>query len=111
MPYTVFVTETTKEQIALYAQYISEVCGAPETAQRWIERVYLAIRSLDHHPSRCELAAENSYRDYEIRRLRIGRYLALYTIDETKQIVYVIGFRHGARLPRPDELPPSSVDR
>ncbi len=32
MSYTVFVTEATKEQIARYAQYITEVCGAPENA-------------------------------------------------------------------------------
>jgi plasmid stabilization system protein ParE len=110
MSYTVYVTEATYEQISRYVKYIAEEQRAPLNARRWQDRVYTAIESLDYHPYRCELAPENAYRDYEIRRLRIGRYLALYTIVEEQQRVYVIGFRHGARLPRPQELPPSLDD-
>lgn len=107
MTYTVFVTVTAHEQIARYCRYIAEDQHAPENARRWSDRVYEAIESLHYHPYRCELAAENAYRDYEIRRLRIGRYLVLYSVDENQQRVYVIGFRHGARLPRPNDLPVS----
>jgi plasmid stabilization system protein ParE len=110
MHYSVYVTETTYAQISSYARYIAEEKRAPENARNWVDRVYTAIESLSYHPYRCELAVENDYRDYEIRRLRIGRYLVLYTIDETQQRVYAIGFRHGARLPRPNELPQSRDD-
>jgi hypothetical protein len=77
----------------------------PQTAERWINRVYDIIATLDAFPSRNALAEENRYRDYEIRRQVIGNYLALYSIDEEAATVHVIGFRHGHRLPRPSELP------
>ena len=32
-------------------------------------------------------------------------YLILFTIDEAQSKVWVIGLRHGSRLPRPDDLP------
>lgn len=105
MRYAVKLTATVVEQITEYALFIAKERRAPETAQRWLERVYDAIDTLDHAPHRCTLAPENVHRPYEIRRLLIGRYLALFTIDETKRAVHVIGFRHGHRLPRPGDLP------
>jgi len=45
-----------------------------------------------------------NFRAYEIRRLLIGDYILLYTIVEETRTVWVIGFRHGSRLPRPDNL-------
>jgi plasmid stabilization system protein ParE len=105
MRYAVKLSVTVVEQITEYARFISEQRHAPENAQQWLERVYDAIETLDQSPHRCALALENAHRPYEIRRLLIGRYLALFTIDETKRVVHVIGFRHGHRLPRPAELP------
>ncbi len=60
---------------------------------------------LDIFPHRFGLAEEDAHRSYEIRRLIFGNYLAIYTIDEVRKTVKVVGFRHGARLPQPDELP------
>lgn len=105
MRYAVKLTATVVDQVTRYARFIAEERQAPENALRWLERVYDAIETLDQSPHRCALAPENAHRPYEIRRLLIGRYLALFTIDEAKRVVHVIGFRHGQRLPRPGELP------
>jgi len=67
--------------------------------------VYDAIETLAFFPRRFALAEEDAHRPYEIRRMLIGNYLALYTIDDSVRTVKLIAFRHGARLPRPEELP------
>jgi hypothetical protein len=37
----------------------------------------------------------------------VGKYLLLYTVIEADRVVRVVGFRHGARLPRRGDLPES----
>jgi plasmid stabilization system protein ParE len=105
MRYTVKLSATVVEQITEYARFIAEQRRAPENAQRWLERVYDAIDTLDRMPQRCGLAPENAHRPYEIRRLLIGQYVALFTIVEDKRAVHVVGFRHGHRFPRLGDLP------
>lgn len=104
-PYRVIVAPVAADSIAEYGRYIAEVAGKPETAERWVNHVYDKIATLDTFPQRHVLAEENGRRDYEIRRQVIGNYLVLYAIDEPTATVHVVGFRHGHRLPQPDELP------
>lgn len=106
--FTVVVAPVAAEKIAQYGNYIAEQSGSVEVAQRWVDRVYDAIETLEVFPRRFALAEEDAHRSYEIRRLIFGNYLALYTIDDVRKTVKVVGFRHGARLPRPDELPPDA---
>jgi plasmid stabilization system protein ParE len=105
MAYQVIISPAASAEIEAQVHYIAFEKQMPETAARWNDRVHRAIATLSYFPLRHEFAPENSYRSYDIRRLIIGNYLALYTIDEAKQTVHVIGFRHGARLPRPNDLP------
>jgi toxin ParE1/3/4 len=103
--YRVATSSFATEKIADYAAYIVKQSGSLEVAERWIDRVHEAIDGLNFFPHRFELAEEDAHCDYEVRRVVIGNYLALYNIDEGTKTVRVIGFRHGARLPRPDDLP------
>lgn len=105
MNYTIVVAPDAADRIAEYGKFIAENSGSVEIAQRWVNLVYAAIESLDIFPRRFELAEEDAHRNYEIRRLVIGSYVAIYTVDDLAQAVKIIGFRHGARLPRPDTLP------
>jgi toxin ParE1/3/4 len=105
MAYMVIISPTASAAIEDEVHYIAIDKQMPETAARWNDRVHKAIATLSFLPRRYEFAPENADRNYDIRRLIIGNYLALFTIDEAKQAVHVIGFRHGARLPRPDDLP------
>lgn len=105
MKYRVVVAPVAVDKIVEYGLYIAKRSRSLKIAEDWIDRVYAAIDTLDIFPHRFDLAEEDAHRDYEIRRQVIGNYLALYTTNDDKKTVTVIGFRHGARLPRPDELP------
>ena len=110
MSYRVIITPPAQAQILEQGRYIAVDRQAPLNAARWLERVFDAADTLAEFPSRCTLAPENAFRDYEIRRLLIGDYFLLFTIVEKDQTVWVIGFRHGSRLPRPQDLPRTAPD-
>ena len=103
--YRVSVSSAATDKIAEYAIYIAEQSCSLDVADRWIDRVFDAIDGLDFFPQRFGLAEEDAHRDFEIRRLVIGNYLALYHVNDDAKTVRVIGFRHASRLPRPEELP------
>ena len=105
MTYRVAITASAQASIFEQARYIAVDREAPLNAQRWLESVFDAADTLAALPHRCSLAPENEFRDFEIRRLLVGKYFLLFTIVEEEKTVWVIGFRHGGRLPRPDELP------
>ena len=105
MKYAVEITDVAFELIRAQARYIAIECQAPLNASRWLEQVWDAIDGLEEMPNRHNLAPENDYKPYEVRRVLVGDYLILFTIDQSAGKVWVIGFRDGSRLPRPDELP------
>ena len=105
MRYNVDITDAAFALIREAAHYIAIDAAAPLNAGRWLEQVWDAIDGLEAMPSRCVLAAESAYKTYEVRRQLVGNYLILFTIDEAAHQVWVIGFRHGSRQPRPEELP------
>ncbi|QDU91772.1 Plasmid stabilization system protein [Pirellulimonas nuda] len=105
--YRVVVTPIAVDKIAEYAAYIAQQAGSIEVATRWSDRVHAKLSTLCTFPARHGLAEEDAHRGYTIRRQIVGKHLALYTVDEVSRTVYVVGFRHGHMLPRPDELPES----
>jgi ParE toxin of type II toxin-antitoxin system, parDE len=105
MKYVVEITDTAFELIRAQARYIAVDGQAPLNAARWLEQVWDVIDGLELMPSRHGLAAEDAFVRYEVRRALVGDHLVLFTIDEAAGKVWVVGFRHGARLPRPNDLP------
>lgn len=105
MTYRVIVTDSALERIEEYGTYIAVDQQAPEAAARWLKRVLDASETLSEVPRRCALAPENEHTPYEVRWHAVGEFLLLFTVVEKDSSVYVIGARHGRRLPRPDELP------
>ncbi len=93
--------------IAEFAFFISEVREAPMNASYWLDRVESELLSLKSMPHRFGFTQENHFRDYEIRAMPIGNYIALFTIDEESEKVWVIGFRHGHQQARSQGLPES----
>ncbi|HZK81795.1 MAG TPA: type II toxin-antitoxin system RelE/ParE family toxin [Humisphaera sp.] len=104
MKYTVEVTQAAFDAIRTQARYIAVEYQAPLNASRWLEQVWDVIDGLEHMPSRHNLAPEDAFKPYEVRRALIGIFMVLFTIDEEAHTVTVIGFRHGSRLPRPNDL-------
>jgi hypothetical protein len=103
--YTVHITDTAFELIREQARYIAVDCKSPLNAARWLEQVWDVVDNLEQMPARHGLADEDVFKAYEVRRALVGDHLLLFTINETARKVWIIGFRHGARLPRPNDLP------
>ena len=70
-----------------------------------LEKVWETIDSLEGNPRRGAKAEEDSYVEYEVRQLVVGGILLLFTVDDERKTVWVMGLRHGHRLVRPDDLP------
>jgi toxin ParE1/3/4 len=104
MKYTVEITDGAECAISAAVKYIAVECKAPLNASRWVEKVWDVIEGLEHLPKRHNLADESAFKPYEVRRALVGNYLILFTVDDRAKIVRVIGFRHGSRLPRPQDL-------
>lgn len=105
--YAVELTDTAFRLIADQARYIALVDRAPDNARSWLEQVWDAVDSLELWPRRGALDEETRYVEYEVRQLVVFHHLLLYTIDDERGRVVILGIRHGRRLPRPEDLPGS----
>jgi plasmid stabilization system protein ParE len=107
MNYTVEIAPRAQKAIVEAARYIAEDQAAPFNADNWLEGLLDAIFSLRQMPRRWNIAAEDKHRaKYEIRKLIYGDYLVLFMVNDERRMVSVIGFRHGSRRPRSEDLPP-----
>ncbi len=103
--YAVELTATSRSAIADQARYIAVEEHAPLEAQRWLERIWDALDSLERWPFRAAHAEEDAFVSYEVRQLVIDSHLLLFTVSDEQRKVWIIGLRHGHRLPRPQDLP------
>ena len=103
--YSVEMTDAAFVAIRKNARYIAIESRATENAKRWLERVWDAVDSLEQWPRRAAKAQEDEFFAYELRQLVVGNRLLLFTIDEDQRKGWVVGLRHGHRLPRPQDLP------
>lgn len=103
--YSVEVTDAAFVAIRRHARYIAVERQSPENAKRWLERVWDAVDSLERFPRRAAKAQEDQLVAYEVRQFVVGSHLLLFTVDEDQRKVWVIGLRHGHRLPRREDLP------
>ncbi len=104
--YAVELTEAALAAIDAQARYIAVECQAPLNAQKWLERIWDAVDSLAQLPHRAVRAEEDAYVDYAVFQLVVENHLLLFTVDEERGTISIIGLRHGHRLPRPSDLPP-----
>ena len=110
MSYSVEITDHALEGVREIVRYIAVDQAAPLNAQGWLDGLWDAVESLEQSPRRCAYAEEDRFRPFEIRKLLHGSHLILFTIDDEKGVVFVLGVRHGMRMPRPQDLPPAPGD-
>lgn len=103
--YAVELTDAALAAITAQTRYIAVEAQSPTNAERWLDQVWDAVDSLDQSPHRAVRAEEDAYVKYEVRQLVVGSHLLLFTVDDDQRKVWIIGLRHGHRLPRPGELP------
>lgn len=105
MTYRVVTIPAAKQRIRDQAAYIATEQDEPARAVRWLQSVFDKIDSLAQMPRKYQTAAEDEWRDYEIRRMRLGQFLLFYTIAEETKTVWVIHAKHTRQLTRPKDLP------
>ena len=71
MIYSVRYTDQVRNAVLGQARYIAVDCYAPVNAERWLERVWDAVDTLEQWPRRCSLAQENDFRPFEIRNISV----------------------------------------
>lgn len=71
-----------------------------EAADRWFNRIFATIGSLELFPERCPIAPESAFFNQQIRETFHGRrrykYRILFTVTERE--VHILHIRHGSRL-------------
>jgi len=90
------------------SSYIRENASA-DTAERWFNGIFAAIRSLSQMPARCAIAPESADLEAEVRLLLHGKrkrcYKVYFAIHQQTETVRVFHVRHWARRPvETDEL-------
>jgi plasmid stabilization system protein ParE len=73
--------------------------GAPEAADRWLDRFQASLQTLDHNPERCPFARENGKVEVEIREFLFGKrpyvFRVVFTIDD--ETVRILRIRRAQR--------------
>lgn len=103
--YAVRTTAAARQAIREQARYIAVEQQSPQNAREWLERVWTAIDGLEFMPLRYNEAKGYDSLPYVVRRVILDNHLILFTVDKANATVYVVGLRHGARLPRQRDLP------
>jgi plasmid stabilization system protein ParE len=96
--WNVIVELPAQQDIAEARLWLAE--REPAAADRWFDKIYDTIGSLEIFPERCPLAPENKFLKTEIREIFHGRrqnkHRILFTLSENE--VHVLHVRHGTRL-------------
>lgn len=103
--YSVLVTATAREVITEQVRFLAIDRQSPQNAIQWLDRVWTNIDGLEFLPLRHAIAEGYDRLPYLVRRIMLDNYLILFAVDEGNATVYVVGLRHGARLPEPSDLP------
>ena len=78
-------------------EYIANDKSAPENAKGQIDRIKNAILNLDTFPQSHQERNEGRYAGKNYRQLIIDNYIAIFRIDETCKIVYVVTVQYQGR--------------
>ena len=95
--YKIDIAPQAAKEIENIYLYIAE--DSPNNAARWFFAIYDKIQTLKDFPTRCPLAYENRFYDYEIRHLIFGNYRVLYRIKEKN--IQVLHVKHSAQERKP----------
>ena len=78
-------------------EYIANEKSAPENAKGQIDRIKKAILNLDTFPHSHQERNEGRYAGKGYCQLPIDNYIAIFRIDETNKIVYVVTIQYQGR--------------
>jgi len=91
--YKVNIPHSVIDEIECYVARIAE--DSITNAIKWYQDIEQKIYTLDELPTRCPIADESQFYDFEIRHLIFGDYRILFRVeDKTVQILHI---KHSAQ--------------
>lgn len=93
-------------EVIIPVQVLSEIMDqvvliafdSPINAYEWEQRLMSAIRQIGEHPGYAKDEHASSSMGLEVRKMVFERtYLVFFTVDEARQVIQLLHFRHGAR--------------
>lgn len=78
-------------------EYIANEKMTPENAKGQVDRIKKAILNLNTFPQSHQERNEGRYAGKDYRQLLIDNYMAIFRIDETNKIVYVVTIQYQGR--------------
>ena len=88
MSYQLYITSTAEHDIMRAVDYIEFVLKNPQAADNLLDVVTKQIGTLSDFPQRFHIVDDPVLASWEIRFIIINNYLAFYTINEEKQLVF-----------------------
>ena len=92
MSYMIHITATAERDIIRAADYIEYTLKNPTAAEHLLDVATEQINSLADMPEKFHLVDDPVLASWGIRFIIVNNYLAFYTIDTEKQLVFVVRF-------------------
>jgi len=90
MKYDIHITTRAERDISEAWDYIAHELLNPDAADRCLDSIEKAVRSLQEMPDRFRIIDDKVLQYWGIRFIRAGKYLIFYTISEDDGCVYII---------------------
>lgn len=97
MKFEVELSEKADEDLRNIFLYIAIDLGVPETAEKQIERLWNAMRSLDELPERYRRYEEEPWHSRGMRVLPVDNYVVLYIPDLEEKMVRIVRVMYSGR--------------
>lgn len=101
MSFRVLWSESALDRAAELFDFIAE--ENPAAATRVIQDLFDRVEAVCEHPRLGRRLSEHV--DDSVRRLVIGNYVVVYQIEETSQVITILGVRHSRERYLPGEEP------
>ena len=96
--YKVKVTPRAIRELDQIYEYIACEKLDPKNAKGQVDRIRKSILSLDTFPQSHQERNEGRYAGKGYRQLLIDNYIAIFRIDESRKIVYVVTIQYQGRI-------------
>ena len=97
MAYKIEVSDSANNDLDAILTYITVDLASPMAASNFVDELEDKYDKLEEHPFMYELSRNERLARMGYRRFVIGNYVALYLIDEKKQIVTIMRIFYGKR--------------
>lgn len=97
MKYKIIFSENAKKDLMSIVRYISDELLEPNIAEKLLNRILKAIKSLDEFPNRHRLCDYQKWKNKGFRVLPTENYIVFYIPDESNQIVKIYRIIYGKR--------------